>query len=53
LKTIKGSSTIKFHQNPSSGSRDVPRGRTDMKRSIVAFRNFSKAPNNYNIRESV
>jgi hypothetical protein len=35
-------SNIKFHQNPSSGSRVVPYGRTDMKKPIVAFRNFAK-----------
>jgi hypothetical protein len=34
---------MKFHQNPSSGSRFVPRGQTDMK-LIVAFRNFANAP---------
>ena len=32
---------VKFHENPSSGSRVVPRGRTDrqtdMKKLIVAF----------------
>jgi hypothetical protein len=30
-------SNIKFHENPSSGSRVVPRGRTDMTKLIVAF----------------
>jgi hypothetical protein len=39
---------MKFHENPSSGSRVVPRGRadgqTDMTRLIVAFRNFATAP---------
>ena len=35
-------SDIKFHQNPSIGSRVVPRGQTDMK-LIVAFRNFTNA----------
>ena len=35
---------IKFHQNPSSGSRVVPCGRTDMTKPIVAFRNFVNAP---------
>ena len=29
---------IKFHQNPSSGSRFVPCGRTDMTKPIVSFR---------------
>jgi hypothetical protein len=36
-------SNIKFHENPSSGSRVVPSGRTDMKLT-VAFRNFANAP---------
>jgi hypothetical protein len=39
---------IKFHGNPTSGSRVVPCGRTDMTKLIVAFRNFANAPNNYN-----
>jgi hypothetical protein len=30
-------SNIKFHQNPSSGSRVVPSGQTDMTKLIVAF----------------
>ena len=34
---------IKFYQNPSSGSRVVPCGQTDIK-LIVAFRNFANAP---------
>ena len=37
-----------FHENPSSGRRDVSRGRMDRRRYmtklIVAFRNFAKAP---------
>jgi hypothetical protein len=37
-------SNIKFHDNPSSGSRVVPCGQTDMMKLIVAFRNFVKAP---------
>ena len=36
-----------FHKNPSSGSRIVPCGRTDMMKLIVAFRNFAKAPKMY------
>jgi hypothetical protein len=47
---------IKFHGNPSSGSRDVPCGRTDghtrqagRQRDIttltLAFRNIASAPN--------
>jgi hypothetical protein len=38
---------MKFHENPSSGSRVVPcgqtDGRTDMKKLIVAFRKFENA----------
>ena len=44
------SSNKKFRQNPSSGSRVVPCGQTDRRRTnmkvIVAFRNFANAPNN-------
>jgi hypothetical protein len=40
------SSNIKFHENPSSGSRVVPCERTDMTKLIVAFRNFANAPKN-------
>jgi hypothetical protein len=40
----------KFHENPSSGSRVVPCGRTDgqtdMTKLIVAFRNFANASKN-------
>ena len=38
------SSNIKFHENPLSGSRAVPCGRTDMTKLMVAFRNFANAP---------
>jgi hypothetical protein len=38
------SSNIKFHQNPSIGSRVVPCGQTDMTKLIVVFRNFANAP---------
>ena len=45
----KFSNTI-FHENPSSGSRVVPCGRTDrrtdMTKLVVAFRNFAKVPKN-------
>jgi len=37
------SSNIKFHENPSSGSRI--NGRTD-RNLIVAFRNFTNSPKN-------
>jgi len=40
------SSNIKFNENPSSGSRVVPCGRTDMTKLVFAFRSFSKAPVN-------
>ena len=36
--------SIKFHQNPSSGSRVVPCGQKDMTKQVVAFRNFANAP---------
>ena len=35
---------MKFHQNPSNGSRVVPCGHTAMTKIIVAFRNFANAP---------
>ena len=38
------SSNIKFHPSPSSGSRVIPCGQTDMTKLIVAFRNFANAP---------
>ena len=37
--------SIEFHENPSSGTLVVPRGRTDMTKLRVAFRNFANAPN--------
>jgi hypothetical protein len=42
-------STVKFNQNPSSGSRVFQcgartDGQTDMKKLIVEFRNFANAP---------
>ena len=40
-------SNIKFHENPSSGSRVVHAdGSTGMTKQIVAFRNFPKGPKN-------
>jgi len=39
-------SNIKLHENPSSGSRVVPYGRTDMTKLTVALRNFVNAPKN-------
>jgi hypothetical protein len=38
-------SNIKFQQNPSSGSRVVPYGQTDMK-LIAVFLNFANVPRN-------
>jgi hypothetical protein len=35
---------IKFHENPSTGSRVVACGRTDMTNLIAAFNSFAKAP---------
>ena len=43
LDTFSGgekNSNIKFHKNPSSGSRVVPRGRTDIRSVILAFRSL-------------
>jgi len=48
-------SYVKFHGNPSSGSRVVPCGRTDrrthgqtdMMKFIDAFRNFMNGPKNW------
>ena len=44
------SKSIKFHENPSSGSPVLPCGRTDgqtdMTKLMVAFRNFANAPTN-------
>ena len=49
-------SDIKFNENPSSGSRVVPRGRTDgrtdMTKLIVACCNFAKEPKNANNAET-
>jgi hypothetical protein len=49
-------SNIKFHQNPSSGSRVVPCGRTDRRigttKLTVAFRNFAKVPKTCSMEKS-
>ena len=37
LHIVEKSANIKFDQNSSSGSRDIPCGRTDMTKLIVAF----------------
>jgi hypothetical protein len=41
-QTFEKYSDMKFHENPFSGSQNVPCGRTDVK-LIVAFRNFANA----------
>jgi len=47
---FKKSSNIKFHENPSSGSRVVlcgqTDGQTDVTKVIVAFRSCANAPKN-------
>jgi hypothetical protein len=45
-------SNIKFHQNPSNGSRVVPCGPIDMTKLIVAFRNFANAPKQEEMRQN-
>jgi hypothetical protein len=40
---FKKSPNIKFHETPSSGSRVVSCGRTDMAKRTVAFSNFANA----------
>jgi hypothetical protein len=43
-------SNIKFHENPSSGSRVLPCGPTDRQtdmKLIVAFHSFANAPKNW------
>ena len=41
---------VKYHKNPSSGSRRVPRWQTDRRdEAIVAFRNIANAPKNVSI----
>jgi hypothetical protein len=46
LQIFEKSPDIKFHENPSSGSRVVPCGRTDVTKLIVAYRNFANTPRN-------
>jgi hypothetical protein len=48
------SSNTKFHENPSSGSRVVQCGRTDMmKLIVVAFRSFANAAKNQSIERAL
>jgi hypothetical protein len=51
---FKQSPNIKFHENPTSESRvvNVDR-RTDIKKLIVVYRNFAKAPKNNRQTESL
>jgi hypothetical protein len=43
-RVSKKYSNVKFHENPFSGSRVVPCGRTDMTTLVVAFRKFENVP---------
>ena len=45
------SSNIKFYRNPSSRSRVVPCGQTDMTKLIVTFLNLANAPKNIQKKE--
>jgi len=46
FSTDFGKVLIYFHENPSSGCRVVPYGRTDITKLIVTFRNFANTPKN-------
>jgi hypothetical protein len=41
-------SDMKFHENPTSGSRVYPCGRIDMTKLVVGFRNLANAPETVN-----
>ena len=41
---FKKYSSIKFHENPSSGSRGLSYGRSYMTKLVVGFRSFANAP---------
>jgi hypothetical protein len=45
-------SNVKFRENPSTGSRIVPFGRTDMTKLITAFRSFANSPKKLEIAYS-
>ena len=49
-------SSIKFHENPFSGSRVHPDGRTegwtDVTKPTVAFRNITKGPKSYMLKST-
>ena len=55
-RIFKKSSCIKFHQNPSNGSRVVPHRRmnrqTDMTKLIIAFHNFANVPKNVKFQQT-
>ena len=40
-------SNVKFHENPSGGSRVFPCEQTNTTKLTVAFRSFANAPNNW------
>ena len=44
LQIVEKYSNTRFHENPSSGSRDVACGQTDMTKIKVDFRHFANAP---------
>ena len=48
LQIFEKKTNIKFNRNPSSGSRVVPDGQTDIK-LIIAFRDFGNAPKNQTV----
>jgi len=37
-------SNVEFRENPSSGSRCIPRGQADVTELVAPFRNFANAP---------
>ena len=50
-QSLEKVSHIKFHQNPSSGSRVVACGKTDME-LMVTIRNFASEPKNEDMLNS-
>jgi len=50
---VKKISNVKFYENPSSQSRVVPAGWTDVTRLTVAFRNFTSAPKEFPVSEEI
>jgi hypothetical protein len=46
---IEKFSNIRFHENPSIGSRIFPYGWTDMMKLIVAFQNFANVRGDGNL----